>query len=89
MCHVLLNLFNGGTVDDVTVHRFASSSLNHPGYSIQIRVQCPCQGRSLAPSMKERVQREMRENTLLLLRELFTSVEVDNITLSPVSIAQL
>lgn len=87
MCHVLLNLFNGGTVEDITVRRFVGSSLHRPGCSIQIRVQCPCLGCSLEASAKEPMQREMQKHTALLLRELFTSVEVDDVSLSPVGAA--
>lgn len=84
MGHVMLKLFDGGMVDDVTISAAADSSIiSHKEYSIQIRVQCPCQHFSVSPLTRENMRREMQKNTGSLLRELFTSVEVENVTLVP------
>lgn len=80
MCNVLLHLFGGGTVEDVTV-QFFSDSQQQRRFSIQIYLQCACQQFVLFPPTKERMQQEVEKHTRLLLRELFVSLEVDRVEL--------
>lgn len=80
MGHILLKLFDGGKIEEVKL-RFASGTLAKPrGYSIQIRVQCPCQRFSLTPRTQENMSGEMQKNTYHMLKELFTSVEIAKVT---------
>lgn len=80
MGHVLLKLFDGGVVQDVTVQRAPGSQIKRSRYIIQIRVQCPCQCFSLSPRTQANMRSEVQKNTYRMLKELLTSVEVDDIT---------
>lgn len=81
--HVLLDLFDEGTVDDVSI-RFSSNlrmGLQH--CFIQIRAQCSCQNFALLPRTKENMKSAVEKSICSLLRELFGSVNVDSVMLSP------
>lgn len=81
--HVLLDLFGEGTVDDVTI-RFSSSlhmGLQH--CSIQIRAQCSCQLFTLLPRTKENMKLAVEKSICSILKELFGSVNVEGVMLSP------
>ena len=83
MCHILLDLFDEGTVDNVTI-RFSSNS--HMGLqycSIHIHAQCACQSFILLPHTKEKMGLAVENSISSILRELFGSVHVDNVTFSP------
>ncbi len=80
MGHILLKLFDGGRIEEVKM-RFASGPLlKRRGYSIQIRVQCPCQHFSLSPRTQANMSGQIQKSTHRMLKELFTSVQVANIT---------
>jgi hypothetical protein len=81
--HVLLDLFGGGTVDDVTI-RFSSSlrmGLQH--CSIQIHAQCSCQCFVLLPCTEEKMNLAIEKSLCSMLKELFVSVKVDSVMLNP------
>src|SRR5216683_4121528 len=81
--HVLLDLFGGGTVDDVTI-RFSSSlrmGLQH--CSIQIHAQCSCQHFVLLPRTREKMHLAIEKSLCSMLKELFVSVKVDSVMLNP------
>jgi hypothetical protein len=81
--HVLLDLFDEGTVDDVTI-RFSSNS--HMGLQhcfIHILAQCACQSFALLPRTKDNMELEVEKSICSILRELFGSVNVDSVTFSP------
>jgi hypothetical protein len=80
MGHVLLKLFDGGVVEEVTLRYAPGSQMKRRRYVIQIRVQCPCQYFSLSPRTQEHMRGEVQKSTYHMLKELFTSVEVANIT---------
>lgn len=83
MSHVLLYLFDEGTVDDVTI-RFSSNlhmGLHH--CSIHIHAQCACQSFTLLPPTKENMELAVENSISSILRELFGSVNVDSVTFSP------
>ncbi|HEY3993121.1 MAG TPA: hypothetical protein VGM01_09610 [Ktedonobacteraceae bacterium] len=80
MGHILLKLFDGGVVEEVKLRLASSSLFKRSGYSIQIRVQCPCQRFSLSPRTKEKMSGELKKNTYRMLKEFFTSVEVSSVT---------
>ena len=83
MSHVLLDLFDEGTVDDVTI-RFSSNlhmGLHH--CSIHIHAQCACQSFTLLPPTQENMELAVENTMSSILRELFGSVSVDSVTLIP------
>lgn len=82
MSSVLLKLFDGGIVDDVTV-RFSASPTPPQDCSIRIRVRCPCQHFSLSPNTKEHMRNEMQKYTQVLLRELFPLIEMEQVKMAP------
>lgn len=85
MSHVLLDLFGEGTVDDVSI-RFSSDlcmGLKH--CSIRIRAQCSCQYFALSPRSKEHMELAVEKSIGARLKELFGSVNVESVTLLPVS----
>lgn len=83
MSYILLDLFDGGTVDDINI-RFSSNlhmGLHH--CSIHIHAQCACQSFTLLPRTRENMKLAVETRLSSILRELFGSVNVDNVTLSP------
>jgi hypothetical protein len=87
--HVLLELFGGGTVDDVTI-RFSPDQhhdLRH--CSVQIDAQCADQGSislpriESLPYMKEHTKLAIEKSVCSIMRELFVSVKVDSVMLKP------
>ena len=81
--HILLDLFGKGAVDEVTI-RFPSNlrmGLQH--CSIDIRAQCSCQFFALLPPTQENMKRALVMSLCSLLKELFGSVNIESITLSP------
>jgi hypothetical protein len=82
---VLLGLFDGGTVDDVTIHFSFNSHTGLQHCFVYIRAQCVCQSFVLFPRTRENMQRVVEKNICSLLRELFVSVNVANVTFSPSS----
>lgn len=83
MSHVLLNLFGEGAVDDVTI-KFPSRVLAGLQYcSILIRAQCYCNSFTLFPRTEENMKSVVGKTLISFLKELFVSVDIDSITLSP------
>jgi hypothetical protein len=82
---VLLDLFSGGTVDDVAIRFSPNLHMGLKHCSIQIHAQCACQCFTLLPRTKENMELAIEERMCSLLRELFVSVSVDNVTLAPSS----
>ena len=84
--HVLLDLFGEGTVDDVTI-RFSSDlymGLQH--CAIQIHAQCSYQSFAFLPRTQEHIEHTVAKCICPILKELFGSVHVDSVTVSPFSI---
>ena len=80
---VLLKLFGGGSVDDVTIHFSSHLHMGLQHCSIHIRAQCSCQNFVLLPRTKENMKLEVEKSMGSLLRELFGSGNVGNVTFSP------
>lgn len=81
--HVLLDLFGGGTVDDVTI-RFSSSLLMGLRYcSIYIQAQCSCRSFTLLPRTKEHMKQAVEKSICSVLKELFVVVNVETATFNP------
>jgi len=85
VCRILLGLFEGGSVDDVSIHFLPNLHVGLQHCSIQIRAQCSCQNFTLFPRTKENMELAVEKNTSSLLRELFGTVSVDHVMLIPVS----
>ena len=80
MGHVLLKLFDGGVVEDVTLQRAPGPQTRRSRYLVQIRVHCPCQQFVLFPRTQENMRSEMQKKTYRMLKELLTPIEVETIT---------
>ena len=80
---VLLDLFEEGSVDDVSIHFSPSAQMGLQHCSIQISAQCSCQCFSLQPRTKESMELAVEKNTSSLLRELFGTVSIDHVVLIP------
>ena len=79
---LLLDLFDEVTVDEVTI-RFSSNL--HTGLqhcSIHMQAQCACQSFTLFPLTKENMELAVENGICSILRELFGTVNVDNVTFS-------
>ena len=81
--NVLLNLFSGGTVDDVAIKFSPKPRMGLQHCSIQIYAQCTCQYFKLLPRTWENMELAVEEKMSSLLRELFGTVTVDNVKLIP------
>ena len=82
---VLLDLFGGGMVDDVTIHFSSHLHMGLQHCSIHIHAQCFCQNFMLFPRTREHMKLAVEKSIGSLLRELFGSGIVDNVTFSPSS----
>jgi hypothetical protein len=83
--HLLVDLFGEVAVNDVTI-LFPSTlhrGLKH--YSIQICALCSCNSFALLPRTQEHIKLAVAKHMGSLLSELFGSVKVDDVTLSPSS----
>ena len=81
--NVLLNLFSGGTVDDVAIKFSPKPRMGLQHCSIQIRAQCSCQFFTLLPRTKENMKLAVEKSICSILKELFGSVNVEGVMLSP------
>lgn len=71
MSQLLLALFGGGTMDEVTVHFSPGPHGSLHSCSIQILAQCSCQHFVFFPCTTEQMQRTVEKSARSLLRELF------------------
>ncbi len=81
---VLLDLFNGGIVDDVAIRFSPTPRMGLLHCSIQIRAQCSYQYFAKLPRTKDTMELAVESSMCSLLRELFGSVSVDSVALGPV-----
>jgi hypothetical protein len=79
----LLDLFGEGTVDEVTICFSPNLRMGLQYCSIQVRAQVPSQSFSLLPHTNEHMKSAVEKRISSLLKELFTSVVIDTIILSP------
>ena len=80
---VLLDHFDEVTVEDVTIHFSSSSHMGLQHCSIQIQAECACQNFALLSRTKDNMELAVENSISSILRELFGSVNVDSITISP------
>jgi len=83
MSQLLLVLFGGGTMDEVIIAFSPGPRVGLLSCSIQILAQCSCQHFAFFPCTKEQMQRSVEKSAGSLLRELFGSVKVESVMLSP------
>ncbi len=83
--HVLIDLFDEGSVevDDVTIHFSPVRLMGLQHCSIQIHAQCSFETSELLPCTKEDIECTIEESIRPILKELFGSVKVESVTLSP------
>lgn len=81
--HVLLDLFGEGTVDDVTICFSSGLRMGLHHCSIHIHAQCSCQLFVLLPRTKENMRLAVEKSMRSLLKELFGTVHIDSVVLSP------
>ena len=82
---ILLDLFGGGMVDDVTTRFSCDMQTGLQQCAISIHAQCFCQSFVLFPRTREHMRRAVEQGICSLLRELFVSARVANATLNPSS----
>jgi hypothetical protein len=79
---VLLDLFDGGVVDEVTICFPSNLRFSFQNCSIRILAQSPCQSFTLFPRTEEHIKLAIAQSISALLRELFVSVKIASVTLS-------
>ncbi len=80
MSQVLLELFDGGTVDEVTISFSPGLRMGLQHCSIQIHAQCLYQSFVLLPRTKENIEQAVEKSIYSILKELFVSVKVESVT---------
>ena len=83
VCHVLLNLFGAGTVDDVAIRFSAHRPMSLHHCFISIHAQCACEGFVLFPRSREHMKHAIEQGLTSIFKEVFTSVTFDTIQLRP------
>lgn len=79
---VLLDLFGGGAVDEVSIRFTSVPRLGLHHCSIDIHAQCSCQCCALLPHAQEHIKLTVEQRMCSLLKELFGAVQVDRVLLS-------
>ena len=77
---VLLDLFDGGIVDDVTIRFSPGLRMGLYHCTIQICAQCSYQSFALLPRTQENMQLAVQKRICSILKQLFGSVHVDSTT---------
>ena len=81
--HILLDLFGEGQVDDVTIQFSSGQPMGMHHYSISIHAQCDCTGFVSSPRSAEHIKHAIEHSLLSIFKELFVTIEFDNILLCP------
>jgi hypothetical protein len=84
--HVLLDLFGEVSVDDVTIRFFSDLHMGLQQCVIHIHAQCSYQSFAFLPRTQENIEHTVAKCLCPILKELFGSVQVDSVTVSPFSI---
>jgi hypothetical protein len=80
---ILLGLFGKGAVDEVSIHFPSDLRMGLQHCSIDIRAQCSCRFFALIPRTQENMKHTLVTGICSVLKELFGSVNIESITLSP------
>lgn len=81
MSYVLLDLFEEGVVDDVSIKFSPTLRMGLKHCLISVRAQCPCHAFVLLPRTNEHMKCALTQHVGSLLKELFESVDVDIVLL--------
>ncbi len=81
--HVLLHLFGEGTVDDVSIQFSAGLPMGLHHCSISICAECSYEKFVLFPRSQEYMKRAIEHSLSSIFKELFVTVQFDNILLHP------
>lgn len=84
---VLLDLFGGGMVDEVTIQFSSNLHMGLHHCIVHIHAQCFCQSFVLFPRTRKNMQLEVEKRMCSLLRELFGAENAGHVTLRPSSSA--
>ena len=79
---VLLDLFDGVTMDEVSIHFSSNLHMGLHHCLILMQAQCAFQSFTLHPRTKDRLELAVENGICSILRELFGSVTVESITFS-------
>jgi hypothetical protein len=82
---ILIALFGEGSVEEVTICFSAHTVLDLQHCSIRLRANCSYDNFTLFPPTLENIKLMVEKYLSALLRELFGSVSIDNVILSPSS----
>ena len=83
--HVLLDLFGEVSVDDVTLHFPCDRRMGLQQCTIHIQAQCASHALTVLPRTQEQIEQTIAQCICPILKELFGSVHVECVTLSPFS----
>ncbi|HVB72123.1 MAG TPA: hypothetical protein VNE38_01065 [Ktedonobacteraceae bacterium] len=81
--HVLLELFDEPTVDEVTIHFTPASQPGLQICSILIKAECDIQSCTLLPCTKEYMGLAIGKRMAALLKELFGPVTIESVLIQP------
>ena len=81
--HILLNLFGGGIVEDITIQSSSGLPIGLHHCSISICAQCSCEGFVLFPRSQEHMKHAIEHSLSSIFKELSVMVQLDNILLHP------
>ena len=84
VCQVLLELFGGGSVDDVSI-QFSPASRRTRQCSIQVHAQCSYQSFTLRPRTSENMELAVERKIRPIMTELFGRLKVECVILTPSS----
>lgn len=82
---ILLELFGGGMVNEVTIHFSSHLHMGLQHCSVHLHALCLCQDFALFPHTRENMKLEVETRICSLLKELFGSVNVVNVAFIPSS----
>ena len=82
VCQVLLDLFGGGSVDDVSI-QFSPASRRSRQCSIQVHAQCSYQSFALMPRTNESMELVVERKIRPIMTELFGRLKVECVILTP------
>lgn len=84
VCQILVELFDGGSVEDVSIH-FSPHVLSHRICSIQVDAQCSSQAFTLVPRTSENMELALESRLHAVMKELVGPLKVDCIISNPSS----
>ena len=84
VCQVLVELFGGGSVDDVSI-QFSPATRSSRQCTIQVHAQCSYQSFVLVPYTNENLELAVERRIRPIMTELFGRLKVECVILTPSS----